>query len=219
MSTRVLLADDEAMIRKGLHLILRSERDLEVVGEAATGEEAVELSARLRPDVVLMDIRMPVLDGLAATERILAAQPEVRVVMLTTFNEDDSIRRALGLGASGFLLKVAPPERLVEAVHAVAAGEAYLDPMVTRSVIEAFSEVPHDAAPTPALDQLTPREREVLLLMGRGLSNAEIASDLYLGEATVKTHVARVLQKLGLRDRVQAVVLVHSTGLLRPPAL
>ena len=215
---RVLLADDEAMIRAGLRLVLETEPDIAVVGEAADGAAAVEATARLSPDVVLMDVRMPGLDGLAATERILDAHPSVRVVVLTTFDEDATVHAALRLGASGFLLKVAPPERLVDAIRVAADGGALLDPLVTRRVISAFGTLPaRGRRPRPAeLDRLTTREHEVLLMLARGRSNAEIAADLVVGDATVKTHVARVLMKLGLRDRVQAVVYAYEHGLVEP---
>ncbi len=219
MSIRVLLVDDETMIRAGLRLVLETEGDIEVVGEAADGEQAVSAVSALRPDVVLMDVRMPGMDGLAATGQILAAEQGVKVVVLTTFDEDDYVHEALRLGASGFLLKVAPPERLVEAIRVAAGGEALLDPLVTRRVIAAFAgdvrRRVKTAAP-PALDALTLREHEVLQMLARGMSNAEIAAALVVGDATVKTHVARVLMKLGLRDRVQAVIYAYEHGLVQP---
>ncbi len=221
MSIRVLLVDDETMIRAGLRLVLETERDIEVVGEAADGAQAVSAVSALRPDVVLMNVRMPHMDGLTATGQILAAEQGVKVVVLTTFDEDDYVHEALRLGASGFLLKVAPPERLVEAIRVAAGGEALLDPLVTRRVIAAFAgDVRRrvtTAAP-PALDALTSREREVLQMLARGMSNAEIAAALVVGDATVKTHVARVLMKLGLRDRVQAVIYAYEHGLVQPGA-
>ena len=220
MTIRVLLVDDEAMIRTGLRLVLEAESDIEVVGEAADGAQAVTAAATLRPDVVLMDVRMPRLDGLAATQEILAANSTVKVVVLTTFNEDSYVVDALRLGASGFLLKVAPPERLVDAIRVAANGNALLDPLVTRQLIAAFANNMRDplAADPPALDQLTVREAEVLRMLARGKSNAEIAADLVVGDATVKTHVARVLMKLGLRDRVQAVIYAYEHRLIRPGA-
>jgi DNA-binding NarL/FixJ family response regulator len=216
MTIRVLLADDEAMVRAGLRLVLQAEPDLEVVGEASDGVQAIAAIEALRPDVVLIDIRMPRLDGLSATREILVRDPSVKVVVLTTFREDAYVQQALRLGVSGFLLKVSPPEQLAEAVRVAARGDALIDPHVTRGVIEAFATVPeHDAESTPPkeLAALTPREREVLQMLARGLSNAEIATRLVLGESTVKTHVAHVLMKLNLRDRVQAVVFAHEHGL------
>ena len=219
MTIRVLLADDEAMIRTGLRMVLEAESDIEVVGEAADGAQAVTAAATLRPDVILMDVRMPRLDGLAATQQILATDSTVKIVVLTTFNEDSYVRDALRLGASGFLLKVAPPERLVDAIHVAANGDALIDPLVTRQVIAALAynmPDPLAADSPPALGQLTVREAEVLRMLARGKSNAEIAADLVVGDATVKTHVARVLMKLGLRDRVQAVIYAYEHGLVQP---
>lgn len=218
MSIRVLVADDEAMVRVGLRLVLQAEPDIEVVGEASDGLEAVAATTELHPDVVLIDVRMPRLDGLSATRQLLAIEPAVKVVVLTTFNDDASVRQALRAGASGFLLKVAPPERLAEAVRVAARGDALLDPLVTRSVIEAFTAIPEPASPAPIppreLDLLTARELEVLHMLARGLSNSEIAAQLVVGDATVKTHVARVLMKLQLRDRIQAVVFAYEYGLV-----
>jgi DNA-binding NarL/FixJ family response regulator len=217
VTIRVLLVDDEAMIRVGLRMVLTVEPDLEVVGEACDGAVASTMAAQLRPDIVLMDIRMPHVDGIEGARRVLEASPESRVIVLTTFGEDEYVEGALRAGASGFLLKVSPPEQLVTAVRTVAAGGGLLDPSVTLRVIESFA-----AAPTPRttrsrdLELLTQRERDVLGLVARGLSNAEVADELYLGEATVKTHVSSVLAKLGLRDRVQAVVAAYETGLVRP---
>jgi DNA-binding NarL/FixJ family response regulator len=218
VTVRVLLVDDEAMVRAGLRLVLESEPDIEVVGEAADGVAALTAAGQLKPDLVLIDIHMPRLDGLAATRELLAADADLKVVILTTFNDDAYVREALRLGASGFLLKVAPPERLAEAVRVAAGGDALLDPLVTRSVIEAFADIPRrivSPEPPAELALLTPREREVLQLLGEGKSNAEIAEAFVLGEATVKTHVARVLTKLHLRDRVQAVVYAYENGLVQ----
>jgi DNA-binding NarL/FixJ family response regulator len=216
--TTVLIADDQALVRVGLRKILESERETTVVGEAADGEGAVAETRRLRPDVVLMDIRMPVLDGIEATRRIVRAQPDTRVLMLTTFGLDGYVYDALHAGASGFMLKDAPPEEIAAAVRIVASGEALLAPAVTRTVIEEFARRQPTAAPAlpPAVSELTPREREVLDLLARGLSNPEICEKLVISEATAKTHFARILQKLRLRDRVQAVIYAYETGLLTP---
>ena len=213
MITRVLLADDQAVIRYGLRLILEGEPDLEVAGEAADGEAAVAAVQRLRPDIVLMDIRMPRLDGIAAVRRIVASGAPTRALMLTTFDLDDYVFDALRAGASGFLLKDAPPEELVTAVRLVAAGEALLAPSVTRRVIEEFARRPAPAR-NGTHELLTARELEVLRLVARGLTNDEIAAELFVSRTTVKTHVARVLAKLGLRDRVQAVVHAYEHGLV-----
>jgi DNA-binding NarL/FixJ family response regulator len=215
--TRILIADDQALVRVGLHKILDAEPDLTVVGEAADGDDAVALTQRLRPDVVLMDIRMPVLDGIEATRRITAARPATRVVILTTFGLDEYVYESLRAGASGFLLKDAPPEEIAAAVHIVARGEALLAPAVTRTVIEEFARTrATEPAPLPtAVEQLTSREREVLDLLARGLSNPEICARLVISEATAKTHVARILQKLNLRDRVQAVIYAYEHGIVR----
>jgi DNA-binding NarL/FixJ family response regulator len=216
--TTVLIADDQALVRVGLRKILESEPEMTVVGEAGDGEDAVAEVRRLRPDVALMDIRMPVLDGIEATRRIVAAQPSTRVLVLTTFGLDGYVYDSLRAGASGFMLKDAPPEELVGAVRIVANGEALLAPAVTRAVIEEFARQTPTPAPQPepsaAVAELTPREREVLDLLARGLSNPEICAELVISEATAKTHVARILQKLDLRDRVQVVVLAHQTGML-----
>jgi DNA-binding NarL/FixJ family response regulator len=219
VTCRILVVDDQALVRRGFRMILDAEPGFEVVGEAGDGNEAIELNAQLRPDLVLMDIRMPNLDGVEATRRI--AGPDVTdpvpVLILTTFDLDEYVYDALRAGASGFLLKDTPPEELVAAVRIVADGEALLAPSVTRRLIAEFASRPEAAPPpTAALDSLTDREREVLTLMARGLSNAEIAERLYLGETTVKTHVGRVLMKLDLRDRVQAVVLAYEVGLVQP---
>jgi DNA-binding NarL/FixJ family response regulator len=217
VTIRVVLVDDEAMVRVGLRMVLSGEDDIEVVGEASDGAGAVDVVAETRPDVVLMDIRMPHVDGIEGSRRVLAAEPDAKVVVLTTFDEDDYVQAALRAGVSGFLLKVAPPERLIDAVRTVAAGGGLLDPAVTVRVIESFASTsPLRARRSESLDALTERERDVLRLIGRGLSNAEIAAELYLGETTVKTHVSNVLAKLGVRDRVQAVVAAYETGHVRP---
>jgi DNA-binding NarL/FixJ family response regulator len=215
---RVLLVDDQELVRTGFRMILRAERDLEVVGEAADGDDAVALAARLRPDVVLMDIRMPRLDGLAATRKILALPAtRTRVLILTTFDQDEYVFEALRAGASGFMLKTAPADQLVAGVREVAAGEALLAPTITRRLIERFAHsLEPEPEPPPGYDELTAREREVLLLVARGLSNAEIAAELVVSEHTVKTHVSNLLSKLGLRDRVQAVIVAYETGLAVP---
>jgi DNA-binding NarL/FixJ family response regulator len=213
---RVLIADDQALVRSGFRLILEAQKDIEVVGEADDGREAIELARGLRPDVVLMDIRMPALDGLEATRRLLADGEAPRVLMLTTFGEDEYVYDAMKAGASGFLLKDIRPEQLAEAVRIVAAGDALLSPAITRRLIEEFVRRPPPGSSPPAeLSQLTERELEVLKLIARGLSNAEIASTLYLSEATVKTHITHVLTKLNLRNRVQAVVLAYESGLVQ----
>ena len=217
--TTVLIADDQALVRVGLRKILENEPETVVVGEAGDGQDAVAAARRTRPDVVLMDIRMPVLDGIEATRRIVAAQPGTRVLVLTTFGLDDYVYDALRAGASGFMLKDAPPEEIAAAVRIVASGEALLAPAVTRAVIEEFSRIPPRAAPAAvprAVGELTAREREVLDLLIRGLSNPEICRQLVISEATAKTHVARILQKLGLRDRVQTVIYAYESGLVKP---
>jgi DNA-binding NarL/FixJ family response regulator len=216
MSVRVLLADDQRLVRHGLRMILRAEPDIEVVGEAGDGQEAVELAARLRPDVVLMDVRMPRLNGIEATERIVSRPPPCpRVLVVTTFDADEYVYDALRAGASGFLLKDVPEDHLVSSLRVVAEGGSLLDPAVTRRLIEQFV-VRRPATPPAGLDELSPREREVLLQLARGLNNAEIAAELFVSDATVKTHVARILGKLGLRDRTQAVVFAYETGLVQP---
>jgi DNA-binding NarL/FixJ family response regulator len=214
-TTRVLVADDQALMRTGFRMILEAQPDIEVVGEAIDGADAVRQFNALAPDVVVMDIRMPTMDGIEATRLLAARSTTARVLILTTFDLDEYVYEALRAGASGFLLKDRPPEELVSAVRVVAGGEALLAPSVTRRLIEEFAKRP--AAPTDArgLDELTDREREVLVLMARGRSNAEIARDLFVAETTVKTHVGRVLQKLRLRDRAQAVVLAYESGLVR----
>jgi DNA-binding NarL/FixJ family response regulator len=215
--TTVLLADDDELTRTGLRLIIESDRDLTVVGEAADGQEAIHLARALRPDVVLMDIRMPGVDGLEATRRIVEeAEDGPRVLILTTFELDEYVFGALRAGASGFLLKRSSPEVLIEGIRVVAAGDGLLAPSVTRRLIQEFARQPGPPTPQPtALGMLTQREREVLSLVGAGLSNRELAARLYISEATVKTHIKRILMKLGLRDRVQAVVLAYEAGLVR----
>ncbi|GIF62185.1 DNA-binding response regulator [Asanoa ishikariensis] len=208
------IADDQAMIRAGLRMVLETEPDLSVVGEACDGADALAVVQRTSPDVVLLDIAMPRMDGLAAARRLAALPDPPRVIVLTTFDSDENLYAALRAGASGFLLKVSPPEHLVTAIRVVAAGASILDPAVTTRVIAAFTRQPAPAPPA-ALDLLTPRELEVLGLLGRGLSNVEIAARLGLGDATVKTHVARVLMKLELRDRVQAIIWSYESGVLR----
>jgi DNA-binding NarL/FixJ family response regulator len=212
MSIRVLIADDQSMVRAGFRMLLSGEEDIEVVAEASNGVEAVSQAARFNPTVVLMDIRMPELDGLEATRRILAADSSARVLILTTFDLDEYVYEALRAGASGFVLKDDPAEQLIGAVRTVAAGEALLSPSVTKRVIKQFVRVPRPDPPKE-LDELTEREREILKLVARGLSNGEISQELFIGETTVKTHITHILQKLGLRDRVQAVVLAYQTGL------
>ncbi len=211
MSISVLVADDQAMVRAGFRLLLGGEDGIDVVAEAGDGNEAIAKAARFRPTVVLMDIRMPELDGLEATRRILATDPDARVLILTTFDLDEYIFAALTAGASGFVLKDDPPEQLIAAIRTVAAGNALLSPAVTKRVIARFARLPPPSAPT-GLDELTSREQEVFRLMADGLSNAEIGRELFIGETTVKTHVTQVLRKLDLRDRVQAVVLAHECG-------
>jgi DNA-binding NarL/FixJ family response regulator len=211
---RVLIADDQALVRAGFRQLLEREPDLDVIGEAADGAEAVALARTGRPDVVVMDVRMPNVDGLEATRRVLSEPPAPRVLVLTTFDLDEYVFEALRAGASGFLLKDAAPDELVSAVRLVARGDALLAPAVTRRVIEEFARRAAPSQPNPGLEGLTPREREVLLLVARGLSNAEIAHELFLTPGTVKTHVGHILRKLGARDRVQAVVTVYESGLV-----
>jgi len=214
---RVVLADDQPLVRTGLRMILSGEPDIDVVGEAANGAEAVALGAESCPDVVLMDVRMPEMDGIEATRRLAALDRPPKVLVLTTFDLDDVVYDALRAGASGFLLKDAPEERLTTAIRVVADGGSLFAPSVTRRLIEEFARRT-SAEPRPSLATLTERETEVLVQVARGLSNAEIAAALFVSENTVKTHVARVLMKLGLRDRVQAVVLAYESGLVRPVA-
>jgi DNA-binding NarL/FixJ family response regulator len=219
VSLGVLIVDDQALVRAGFRMILEAERDIQVVGEAADGREAVAEARRLRPDVVLMDVRMPDVDGIEATRRLLGDDgAEVKVVMLTTFDMDEYVYDALRVGASGFLLKDVPPEQLVDGIRAVASGDALLAPSVTRRVIVVFVRRPPDSVRTapPELSEVTARELEVLKLIARGLANAEIAKELFISETTVKTHVAHVLMKLKLRDRVQAVVFAYESGLVLP---
>jgi DNA-binding NarL/FixJ family response regulator len=220
MSLRILIADDQALVRAGFKMILDAEDDLEVVGEAVDGLQAVEMCRRLAPDVVLMDIRMPELDGIEATRRVVEAgsdEQPVRVLMLTTFDLNEYVYEALRAGASGFLLKDVPPEQLAAGIRVVAEGEALLAPSITKRLIQEFAEVaPTTPEPPAGIDDLTARELEVFKLVARGLSNAEIAAELIVSDTTVKTHVARMLMKLGLRDRVQAVVLAYEHGVAIP---
>jgi DNA-binding NarL/FixJ family response regulator len=212
VTIRVLVVDDQSMVRAGLRMLLADEPDIEVVGEAGNGSEAIAAVARWHPDIVLMDIRMPVLDGLEASRRILAADDSVRVLILTTFDLDEYVYEALRAGASGFVLKDDPPEQLIAAVRTIAAGEALLSPTVTRRVIQQFTRL-HRQAPPAAVTSLTSRELDVFRLITQGLSNLEIGQRLFISDTTVKTHVTRLLQKLGLRDRAQAIVLAYQTGL------
>jgi DNA-binding NarL/FixJ family response regulator len=216
---RVLIVDDQSLVRTGFRMILEAESDVEVVGEAADGAEALDAAAELTPDVILMDVRMPNVDGLEATRRLLDGKSEgPRVLILTTFDLDEYVYEALRVGASGFLLKDTPPEQLVEAIHVVANGDALLSPVITRRVIEQFVRRPPDSVrkPAPELEELTARELEMLRYVARGLSNAEIAKEAFVSETTVKTHVAHILMKLRLRDRVQAVVYAYENGVVAP---
>jgi DNA-binding NarL/FixJ family response regulator len=213
---RLVVADDQELVRDGFCSILARERDMQVVGQAGDGVEAAAVAARAQPDVVLLDVRMPVMDGLQAGRRILATASPPRVLMLTTFDADEYVYEAMRFGASGFLLKDVRSGELVEAVRTVAAGQSLLSPAITRRLIERFVRAGPPARPTAAVASLTPRERQVLLLIAEGLSNTEIAGRLYLSEATIKTHINRLLGKLALRDRVQAVVLAYETGLITP---
>ena len=217
MSIRVLVADDQSMVRAGFRMLLAGEEDIEVVAEASNGLEAVEKAARFAPTVVLMDIRMPELDGLEAARRILAADQTARILILTTFDLDEYVYEALRLGASGFVLKDDPPERLIAAIRTVAAGEALISPAITKRVIKQFTRIPRPTPPKE-FEELTTREQEVFRLIAGGLSNTEIGSALFISDTTVKTHITHILQKLGLRDRVQAVVLAYQTGLFEPEA-
>jgi DNA-binding NarL/FixJ family response regulator len=216
-SVRVLLVDDDHLMRAGLRAVLSSDDSIDVVGEAESGRAAVVSARRLTPDVVLMDVRMPDLDGISATRELLAETPEARVAILTTFEQDDYIFGALRAGASGFLLKRTKPEDLIAAIHTIAEGDSLLSPSVTKRVIETMAEQPaSDPSAVGRLDELTPREREVLEEIGRGLSNREIAASLFIEESTVKTHIRRILMKLHLRDRVHAVIFAYESGLVRP---
>jgi DNA-binding NarL/FixJ family response regulator len=212
MTIRVLVADDQSMVRAGFRMLLAGEEDIEVVAEATNGLEAVDKAARFDPAVILMDIRMPELDGIQATRRILAADDTARILILTTFDLDEYVYEALRAGASGFVLKDDSPEQLIAAIRTVAHGDALLSPTITRRVIQKFARTPRPAPPKE-LDDLSERELDVFRLLARGLSNGEIAQELYISETTVKTHVTHILQKLGLRDRVQAVVLAYQTGI------
>ena len=218
MTVRVLIADDQELIRTGFRMILAAEPDIDVVGEATNGAEAVSVCRELHPDVVLMDIRMPELDGIEATRRILAQphQPKPSVLILTTFERDEYVYGALRAGASGFLLKDVPAHKLAAAIRTIGDGDALLAPSITRRLIEEFAAPRTPAASTPGLDELTPREIEVFQLLASGMTNNEIAAELIVGDSTIKTHVARILMKLGVRDRVQAVILAYETGLITP---
>lgn len=214
---RVMLVDDQAMVRTGFRMILEAEPGITVVGEAVDGLDAVEMIDRARPDVVLMDVRMPRLDGIAACERICSSSSSARVMMLTTFDLDDYVHAALRAGASGFLLKDAPPEQLIEAIEVIAAGDALLAPSVTQALIDEIARRPVGQPDAfPGMSELTERELDVIKLMAKGMSNSEVAAALFLGEATIKTHVGRILAKIGARDRVQAVVAAYESGLVAP---
>ena len=219
MTVRVLLCDDQALVRSGFRMVLEAREDMQVVGEAEDGAGALELAARCRPDVILMDVRMPVMDGVEATRRLARTRSSARIVILTTFDSDEYVYEALRAGASGFLLKDVQPGQLIDAIRVVARGEALLAPTVTRRLLDRFAHTLPDRAGTApsALAELTERELEVLTLLASGLSNAELAERLFLSETTVKTHVSSILRKLDLRDRVQAVVLAYQAGLVRPP--
>ena len=218
MTIRVLVADDQSMVRAGFRMLLSGQEDIEVVAEASNGLEAVEKADRFRPDVILMDIRMPELDGLEATRRIFAADDTTRILVLTTFDLDEYVYEALRAGASGFVLKDDSPEQMIAAIHTVAEGQALLSPAVTKRVIAQFTRLPRPSPP-PQLDELTERERDVFRLVARGLSNAEIGQELFISETTVKTHVTHILSKLELRDRVQAIVLAYHLACWRPSRL
>jgi DNA-binding NarL/FixJ family response regulator len=216
VSIRVVVADDQGMVRSGLRSLLEAEPDIEVVGEARDGEETLEVVRRLRPDVAIVDIRMPNLDGLAATRTLVAENTPARILILTTYDLDEYVFEALRAGASGFMLKDGPAEHLMEAVRVLHGGDALLSPAVTRRVVEAFVSAPPAQPPAPALQELTQREVEVLRLLARGRSNAEIAAELFVSPATVKSHVSRLLMKLGLRDRIQAVIFAYENAVVRP---
>jgi len=218
MSIRVLLADDQELVRTGFRMILQEEPDITVAGEATTGEEAVLVGRELRPDVILMDIRMPRLDGIAATRQLLAGEgaPQPKIIILTTFDLDEYVYDALLAGACGFLLKDVRADQLVAGIRTAATGEALLAPAITQRLISRFVERPLAAPAPPGMHDLTQRENEILILIARGLSNAEIGAELRIGEATVKTHITHLLMKLGLRDRVQAVVLAYESGIVQP---
>jgi DNA-binding NarL/FixJ family response regulator len=217
VTTRVLLCDDQALVRSGFRLILEGREDIEIAGEAEDGREAIELARRLDPDVILMDVRMPNLDGVEATRRLVAGGSRARILILTTFDLDEYVYEAIRAGASGFLLKDVQPAQLVDAIRVVAAGEALLAPSITRRLLDRFAHtLPGEEKPPPELASLTERELEVLKLLAGGLSNAELAERLFLSETTVKSHISSVLRKLGLRDRVQAVVLAYEAGLVHP---
>jgi len=218
LTIRVLVADDQSMVRAGFRVLLAEEEDIEVVAEASNGVEAVEKAARYHPTVVLMDIRMPELDGLEASRRILADDDKARILILTTFDLDEYVYEALRIGASGFVLKDDPPEQLLAAIRTVAGGDGLLSPSITKRVIKEFTRIPRPV-PAPQLTELTQRELDVFRLIARGLSNAEIGKELYISDTTVKTHITHILQKLELRDRVQAVVLAYQTGLADPDAV
>ena len=218
MTIRVLIVDDQALVRAGFRMILESEDGIEVVGEAADGREAIDAVTKVKPDVVLMDVRMPNIDGLEATRRILARGGGPRVLMLTTFDMDEYVYESLRAGASGFLLKDAPADQLVAGVRSVAAGQSLLAPSVTRRLIEHYTKSPRQQDPRAAVDGLTARELDVLKLAARGMSNTEIAGALVIAETTVKTHIARVLMKLGLRDRVQIAIYAYESGIVQPGA-
>ena len=216
MTIRVVIADDQALMRGGFRMILDAADDIEVVAEAIDGADAVRVFEREHPDVVVMDVRMPTMDGIEATRRITTRDSDAKILILTTFDLDEYVYEALRAGASGFLLKDRPPEELVSAVRTVAGGDALLSPTVTRRLIAEFAARPDEPPPPDGLHELTDREREVLLLLAQGASNAEIAGRLFVAETTVKTHVAHILRKLGIRDRAQAVVLAYESGLVRP---
>jgi DNA-binding NarL/FixJ family response regulator len=218
VSIRVLIVDDQALVRSGFRLILETRSDMEVIGEAEDGRQAVALARELEPDVILMDVRMPNVDGIEATRQIVDGGSQARIVVLTTFDVDEYVYAAIRAGASGFLLKDVRPTDLIDAIRLIADGNALLGPTVTRRLLDHFAEAPRVEVETPATQSLTAREREILGLLASGLSNAEIADRLYLGETTVKTHVSSVLRKLGVRDRVQAVIVAFDVGLVRPQA-